>query len=222
MEPGFGSTDCERIGTGLLSQPVNALTSLAFVPGGFWVASRRPDRREFATITALVGVGSFLAHGPRWPGSLWAHDVTLAWALAAIAVDGWPPSRRRAVLASIATLFAAAPKTAQPVSVGLAAAAIGRELRSRPAAETAPVLGLAALGAAIGTMSRTGWPWCRPDSLLQGHGVWHVLAAAALTRWGTRSRPGPAATPGGDPSPGDPRARWQPGPAPAPAPPPPG
>jgi hypothetical protein len=222
MEPGFGSTDCERIGTGLLSQPINALTSLAFVPAGLWIARRRPGRREFATLTALVGVGSFLAHGPRWPGSVWAHDVTLAWSLAAIAADGWSPSRRRAVLASIGALFAAVPKAAQPVSVGLAAAAIGRELRTRPTAETAPVLGFAALGAAIGTMARTGWPWCRPDSLFQGHGVWHVLAAAALTAWGTGSPPGPAATPYGGSSPGDPPVGREPDPAPARAPRPPG
>jgi hypothetical protein len=32
-------------------------------------------------------------------------------------------------------------------------------------------------------VGRTASPWCDPDSLLQGHAVWHLLAAAALAAW---------------------------------------
>ena len=179
------NSDCEAIGSGLLTQPVNAVTSLAFLVAGLVVARRRPDRREFATLTGLVGVGSFLAHGPRWAGSQFAHDLTLAWVLAAVAADPLPAAHRRVLLGSVAALLAVVPKAATPIAVALAAVAIGRELggwwgRSRTAFAA---LGLAAVGSMVGTLSRTGWPWCRPDSLFQGHGVWHLLAAAALAAW---------------------------------------
>jgi hypothetical protein len=50
----------------------------------------------------------------------------------------------------------------------------------------------AAVGAVIGTLTdRTSL--CQPDSLIQGHALWHVLAAAALWRLapaiGARRRP---------------------------------
>jgi hypothetical protein len=42
-------------------------------------------------------------------------------------------------------------------------------------------LAVLAAGALAGTLGdRTGL--CRPDSLLQGHAVWHLLAAVALWR----------------------------------------
>ncbi len=36
------------------------------------------------------------------------------------------------------------------------------------------------VGLVIWALSRTGGPWCRPESLLQGHAVWHVAAAWAV------------------------------------------
>jgi hypothetical protein len=39
------------------------------------------------------------------------------------------------------------------------------------------------VGAVVGTLSRTGWPLCNPDSIWQGHGFWHVASAAALAIW---------------------------------------
>ena len=43
------------------------------------------------------------------------------------------------------------------------------------------VVTLAVMGAAAGVhaSSRTDGPLCRPDSVLQGHALWHVLSAAA-------------------------------------------
>lgn len=42
-------------------------------------------------------------------------------------------------------------------------------------------LAVLAVGGVLGTLGdRTGL--CRPDSLWQGHAVWHLLAAAALWR----------------------------------------
>ncbi len=44
---------------------------------------------------------------------------------------------------------------------------------------------LAALGIFSGALvvyalSRTGGPWCDPVSPIQGHGLWHLMAAVAL------------------------------------------
>jgi hypothetical protein len=36
------------------------------------------------------------------------------------------------------------------------------------------------LASIIWKMSRTGGPWCYPDSIIQGHAVWHILDAFAL------------------------------------------
>ncbi|KUI42044.1 hypothetical protein AU197_18185 [Mycobacterium sp. IS-1590] len=64
--------------------------------------------------------------------------------------------------------------------VGVARSARGRRWAWWAAAAVF-VLGLAAY--AVG---RTGSPLCRPDSLWQYHGVWHVLSstAAGLAAWG--------------------------------------
>ena len=73
----LGASDCERIGEGFLAQPVNALTSLAFVAAGAWIISR--GSRTSAVMGWVVvasGVGSFLFHGPQPPLARQAHDGT--------------------------------------------------------------------------------------------------------------------------------------------------
>ncbi|MGZ5382886.1 MAG: hypothetical protein ACXWH0_02705, partial [Acidimicrobiia bacterium] len=35
-------------------------------------------------------------------------------------------------------------------------------------------------GAIVMILSRTSGPLCAPDSLIQGHAIWHVLAAAGI------------------------------------------
>lgn len=49
----------------------------------------------------------------------------------------------------------------------------------RPSWASAAAVTLAAAGAVHAT-SRTGGPLCRPDSLLQGHALWHLLSAGAV------------------------------------------
>lgn len=41
-------------------------------------------------------------------------------------------------------------------------------------------LGLFGAGVAVHTSSRTGRVLCRPDSMLQGHALWHALSASAV------------------------------------------
>lgn len=185
----FGATDCELIGGAFLSQPVNALTSLGFVIAGLEIARRRPGRRLFGIAVASIGVGSFLAHGPRWDGSVWLHDVTIAWVLVLVLADGMPRFVASGAIPGLGILFALAPITNDAVLVVLAIGAIGRELLpSRRTGVTVAAAAILASGAMIGTLSRTGWPWCAPDSLLQGHAAWHLLAATALAVWGLGDR----------------------------------
>lgn len=182
----MGSSDCERIGDGFLTQPVNAVSSLAFLPAGWSIARHRPDRRELAAATALVGVGSFLAHGPRWPGSHWLHDVTIAWVLTAIGLEDRPRRLRWIAYLAVGVGFAAAPRIRNRVSALAAGWVIARHLSGgSPAAGRA--LRLAGAGAVVGNLTRTDSPLCDPDSLLQGHAAWHALAAAALRAWGVGS-----------------------------------
>jgi len=54
-------------------------------------------------------------------------------------------------------------------------------------------------GAVVFALSRTGGPLCRPESLLQGHALWHLATAGALAAWGISALPDPALEHGGDP-----------------------
>jgi hypothetical protein len=54
----------------------------------------------------------------------------------------------------------------------------------------APAVGVFALGLAAYAAGRSGSPLCRPDSLWQYHGVWHVLSAAAAA-WAARGMASP-------------------------------
>ena len=82
----LGESDCEQIRTGLIAQPINTLSSLAYVAGGGWVAARgvqagRPAAVAFGALLGAVGAGSILYHGPCPPGAQQAHDSSLAAAL---------------------------------------------------------------------------------------------------------------------------------------------
>ncbi len=76
--------DCEAIVDSFLGQPVNSLTTLAFVvaAGIVWA---RTGRRWVTVGLAATGVGSFLFHGPMPSYAQVAHDVTL-WFLVTIVV----------------------------------------------------------------------------------------------------------------------------------------
>jgi hypothetical protein len=65
---------------------------------------------------------------------------------------------------------------------GLLIAAFVMELILKTRGGQDLVWGMSAVGTmvtafAIWTVSKTGHPWCDPASLLQGHGVWHLLCA---------------------------------------------
>lgn len=183
--------DCERIVEGFLAQPANAVTSLGFVATAPLVW--RAGQRGVATALAATGVGSFLFHGPMWPGSQWAHDVSLAWLLVSVGVSGtrfermggWP------ALGGVGVLLATVPAAASSTAGLVAAGAIGSVLWRRRNRRTWLALGVLGLGAVVGRLSATGARWCNPDTLLQGHSFWHLAAAAAVAMWALDDGPVP-------------------------------
>lgn len=178
------AADCELITGGFLGQPVNAVTTLALVGAGLWVA-RRPRLRWVGLALVATGIGSFLFHGPMPTGSEWAHDVTLAWLILTIGGLGWIWERWTRVpgLVVLGALFALAPAIADPVAMGLTVVAGALLLiRDRSSATMAPLALLAAV-AITGNLGATGGPLCVPESLLQAHGLWHIGSAVAVAWW---------------------------------------
>lgn len=207
------AADCERIHESLLAQPVNSLTSLAYVGVGIWIARRarsspthlRTAHRVLGATVAGVGLGSALFHGSALPAGRWLHDVPLA-AIPLFAAlhglggrRGWSPvagtRRFGAGVVGLGALFAAAPDSSVAVTAALAAVAGASELATRervpreePERRRRRRLLLAgggalAVGAVVNALGRTAGPLCRPDALWQAHGAWHVLTAAALGAW---------------------------------------
>ena len=154
--------DCERLGDGFLAQPVNALSSLAYVAVGAELMVRAWQQRSrrwpsvalaaFGAVVAAEGVGSVGFHGPGDSVSHRLHDAGIGGTLA----------------------FVAATEVI---------ALVRRPRRARTRRRLAIAAALLAAATVVNLLSRTGDPLCDPDSLLQGHAVWHVLTAAALREW---------------------------------------
>ena len=181
------AADCESIGAGLFRQPVNSITTLAFVAGGIWVVTRRPDRLWVGVAVMATGVGSLLFHGPMPVGAEWAHDVTLAWLMLVVAGTG---SRREKAtqipgLLVLGVLFGFLPAIADPVAVTFAVVAVVVRIRLDRSWHTWGALSLLATSAIVGRLGATGGPLCDPNSLLQPHGLWHVASATAVVWWAT-------------------------------------
>jgi hypothetical protein len=160
MLAALGATDCERIGTGFLAQPANAVSSLAYVAVGGWLLLRAadPDRDRVSLVTAgtaLAGVGLASAgyHGPQpaWAGPV--HDGAILWLGVVLAGHTVRRLTRRG----------------------------DRRAGAHPARGWWAVAGACgAAGLAVYVIGRTGGLLCRPESLWQPHAAWHALSAAAL------------------------------------------
>ena len=179
------AADCEAIGAGFLGQPINALTTLAFVVAGVVVIVWRREMQWIGIGLIATGIGSLLFHGPMPAGNEWAHDVTLAWLVTMVAGWGtrWEKFSRLPALAVIGVLFGVFPVIADPFAIGMTVVAVISILRhDRSSATSAPMLLLGAV-AVFGRLGTTGGPLCDPESLLQPHAVWHLGAAAAVAWW---------------------------------------
>jgi hypothetical protein len=165
----LGAGDCERLHGGLVAQPVNTASALAYVAVGAWLVGRglrsratgrpSPGPLVVGLAVAAAGVGSVDYHGPGSPAARLLHDGGL---YAVVGLVAWHEVARR-----VGTGGRRGPAALTP--------------SRRPAYRAA--LAMAAAGAACWWLGRTASPWCDPDSPLQVHAAWHLLGAAALACW---------------------------------------
>jgi hypothetical protein len=207
-----GGSDCEHIGRGLLAQPANALSSLAYVLVGVLLLGRtlagRPGVRiapaVYAATVIGVGIGSAAFHGamPAW--GRFAHDLSIAAVLAF--VIGYDVALARGasanaglamfvgVAAMCAVLLAVSPDASNALDAVLVAGAVVAEIaafrsaavRARPDGRVwVLIVGVVAIGALLNALGRTDASLCEPDSPVQLHALWHVLTAFVLWVYGT-------------------------------------
>jgi hypothetical protein len=196
--------DCEAIGSGWLTQPVNAWSSLAFgvvgiaiVGGARSTAGReRSVRVIFGLLLTATGAGSFLFHGPQPAFGGFVHDLTFLatlWFLIVVNVNGaiGTATDRTAVLvvlagiAGIAALLALDSGVTNILTALLAIALVGSDVFLWKVATPAPgwyglAIGSLLIGIGLFLAGRTGSPLCDPDGLAQAHAGWHVFAAVFL------------------------------------------
>jgi hypothetical protein len=183
------AVDCELIGAGFWGQPVNTATCLAFLIGAAYIWRKRRDP-AMSLLVALVGLGSIAFHGPMPPGGEFLHDVTIVWVLAWVILVETGRTSRWALIFLAGAVLSAIPVVANPSQALLAVGVGVVQIRSR---DQRPLrlltLGLLLGGAVFGRLSASGGPFCDPDSLWQGHGLWHIIAALALTIWAVNLSP---------------------------------
>lgn len=166
----------------------------------------RPAPRLYGAVAIFLGLGSFAFHGTMkaWGGyadvlSMHAF-IALVLAYDLDRVHRWSWSRFvtwfGGLLAVFAVLIALVPpehgKTlfaAFVVVVLVVEAAVSYPaLRPWSQVQLDPRrmpwfwtgLGLFVVANVVWNLSRTGGVWCDPESLLQGHAVWHLLTAASV------------------------------------------
>ena len=142
---GLASSDCERLGDGALAQPVNTLSSLAYLLVGLWIvglARRSPGRRVelavFGAAVALNSVGGLAFHGVQSWGARWVHDLAILAVLGFVVAFGaarlldrptrWLLRAYAVGLAVLGAVIAAFPGTVQALSGVLAIAAGATEV----------------------------------------------------------------------------------------------
>ena len=180
---------CEAVRTGLIAQPANTWSSLAFVLVGAWILARSP-MKLYGAATIAIGLGSAFYHASLTfvgqVADIFGMYLLVTFMLVFNASRLWP---RVAELFGV--LYAA-------LNIALLAAqiAVPQSRRYLFAAVIALVLILETrshrinrkwLFWAIAAMSAGFLLWtlditrrlCDPQSLLQGHALWHVLGAVA-------------------------------------------
>jgi hypothetical protein len=188
MEPA-AAADCERILQSWWGQPVNTVTAAAFIVAGALVWFHRRDSATGALV-ASIGIGSIAFHGPMPVWGEFVHDVSIVLTMVWVLLVETKRTRLWPWGFALAAATSVTPTVADPVqavlAVGvLAVVALPKEQRTQRLRS----ITVLALGGVVGTLSRTGGPWCASDSLWQGHGVWHLAAAVSLAVWGLAIRP---------------------------------
>jgi len=139
---GLAGSDCERVGGGLLAQPVNTVSSAAFLVAGVWVlvlavraSGRRVELAVFGIAVASNAAGGLLFHGLQSSGAGWVHDECILSVLLFIVVfdvarflarsTAWMMATYAVSLAGVGVVLAWAPFTTDALSglLGVAAGA---------------------------------------------------------------------------------------------------
>jgi hypothetical protein len=84
----LGGSDCEAVRDAVLGQPVNSVSSLAYVVAAAVVLLRGGPRGP-ALALAAVGIGSFLYHGPMPRGAEALHDAAIVALVLITAAAAW-------------------------------------------------------------------------------------------------------------------------------------
>ncbi|MEA2011321.1 MAG: hypothetical protein U9N78_11505 [Actinomycetota bacterium] len=199
----LGAADCEALGDGWLIQPIAAWTSLAYAFVGILLMATAGSSRDrertlrlvFGLLLVGTGIGSFLYHGPQPPIAGFAHDITFLTALWFLIImnPALPYGFRRpwagisvgvvsAVLAVILTLFPASTNVLTAISAAalVVSALLTHRIGGIDGRWYAAALVLFAGALVFNGVGRTGAATCAPDDVLQFHGLWHVLSAAAF------------------------------------------
>lgn len=123
--PHVAASDCERIRPGLIGQPANTASSLAFVVAAVPIARRARDSRSaawagVAAAAAFEGLGSVAYHGPGGRLAKGVHDAGLVALVATTVVArlGEQPRQvrpRAAVLGAVAFALHALSRTGGPL-----------------------------------------------------------------------------------------------------------
>lgn len=174
---------CEAPGTGLLVEPVAAVSSLAFVVAGLLIVLRhhtvrrggsgtpapgdaaQQHLRGYASLVAAVGLGSFVQHGPNPAYADLLHDLPMLATLAFVAADSVAALRGRArtwwwwwavPTLALVPLIIAAPRAGDLAQAGIAVVAVGATLlRARSFPTARPAVGWAIMLLVVGGLVGT-------------------------------------------------------------------
>ena len=127
-----------------------------------------------ATSLAYVAAGAYVARRAESRPRLWSA-LLVALGVGSVGYHG--PGTRSGKWLHDASVAAAGGV--------LATAAFHRNRNARLA------VGIGAVAVGIHASTRTGCRACAPESLWQGHGLWHVMSAVALTALALGERPHP-------------------------------
>lgn len=213
--------DCEVLRAGeRLTQPANALSAFALSGAGLGLLAavgRHRAKRQLAgpggaalgLALVALGAGSFAFHADpssalAWLDAAGVSLVAAAWLTWNVArAAGWPAFAAAGAAAAAATVVLpeGAGRVFQLVLVAAAAASEARAWsRPRDRRRLAATVATFAVAVPVWLLSRDGGLLCEPASALQGHALWHLLAAAGLALgtwylWSERVAP-PASGPG--------------------------
>jgi hypothetical protein len=186
---------CEAIRDGLLKQPVNALSSLAFVVVALLVLRSSKNMNVFAFAMAVIGLGSAFYHASlSFIGQF--VDVMGMYLIATYVIVFAIGRLRTLTRAQFVSIYLAmnamlawglwhVPEARRYAFAAVLLAGLATESFAR--AKSAPKPDGRKLVAAVGLLTAGFILWildithivCSPESVFQGHAVWHILGAAS-------------------------------------------